>query len=614
MSDESVSKAEGLLSARQYYPARLKFLWRMLKPKARHAKQQLANMAQLRENWGTMLEDNARQYPDNPAVKAPEGVLTYKEYNEAANRYARYLIGKGLKRGDVVIVFLESRLEMVVVYSALAKIGAVNAMINTNLREQSLVHVMTLNPGAAFIIGEEVFESFEAVMPELNLTSEQQLYYVPDSGERSCPEGFTDLPEAVKDQSTDNPPTTSQVEPKDALAYVFTSGTTGGMPKAAVVRHARTVRARYFTGCMVLDIKPDDTFYVPLPFFHTNALALSWPTVFAGGAALAIRRKFSVSNFWSDVKKYNATIFCYVGEICRYLVNQPPTLEEKNNPLKTIVGNGLKPDIWMEFKNRFEIKNMFEIYGAAEANIFFINYLNLDYTVGTTFGPYAIVEYDVEEETPIRGPDGFLKRVKPGETGLLIGEITEASPLPGYTDKEKTEEKILRNVFRKADAWFNSGDLLRDIGYNHSQFVDRLGDTFRWKGENVSTTEVEEAANLYPGATLCTSYGVLMPGGDGRAGMIALVTEPGKNVFKVEGLASHFQKVLPSYAMPRFLRLVNDFEYTATHKIKKIQLKKEGFDPDMVADPLYVLLPGESEYRPLSRDIYAEIVAGKYQF
>jgi acyl-CoA synthetase (AMP-forming)/AMP-acid ligase II len=351
-----------------------------------------------------------------------------------------------------------------------------------------------------------------------------------------------------------------------------------------------------------------------LPFFHTNALALSWPPVFANGSAVAIRRKFSVSNFWSDVRKYNDTSWCYIGELCRYLMNQPPQPDDRDNPLDKIIGNGLRPDIWQAFKNRFGIAKVYEIYGAAESNLYFVNLLNLDCTVGQCRLPYAIVKYDVDEDTAIRDKNGFMQRVEVGQTGLLLGEISETNPFVGYTSKAATESKIIHDVFSNGDSWFNTGDLMRNIGYGHVQFVDRTGDTFRWKGENVSTTEVEAVANTLSQVSLSTVYGVKMPGGDGRAGMIAIIPECSPEAFDLKELGDHFQGALPAYAVPKFLRLNKNLECTPTHKIKKVELKKEGFDPGRVNDALYVLLPGETQYQPLTEDIHQNILKGKYRF
>ena len=561
-----------------------------------------------------MLEDAAVRFPDSAAVKSEEGQYTWRAYNEGTNAFANYFISQGLTKGDTAAVFLENRPELLMVYSAVGKVGAVNAMINTNLRLDALRHCLTLNPAKVFIVGEEVLDAFEAVKADLGLGDDQQVYFLADKGRTKVPDGYIDLGTAIEKAGKENPVTTATVTPDSPLAYVFTSGTTGGMPKSAVIMHKRLISSAYYNGRIILNMDPSDTLYVPLPFFHTNALALSWPSVFVTGAAVAIRRKFSVSNFWSDVRKYNVTAWCYIAELCRYLMNQPPQPDDRDNPLIKIIGNGLRPDIWRGFKNRFNIAKVYEIYGAAESNLYFVNMLNLDATQGTCKAPYSIVKYDVEADEPITGPDGFMHKVAIGETGLLLGEISVDNPFVGYSSKTATDSKVMQDVFAQGDKWFNTGDLARDIGYGHIQFVDRTGDTFRWKGENVSTTEVEKVANSFGQVSLSAVYGVAMPGGDGRAGMAAVIPEGDSEAFDMAGLADHFQRSLPSYAVPKFIRMRSELALTPTHKIKKVNLKKEGFGPEAGGDAIYVLLPGASAYELLTKDIYGEIQDGKFKF
>ena len=613
MGTASPAKNEGLISFFDFLKGWL-FLSYRIPGILRTQKQILKVGPENRESWGSMLEDNAREFPDNPAIKSEEAFLSYREYNEAVNRCANYFIARGMKKGDVACIFLENRPELLIVYSAMAKIGAINCMINTNLRQEALKHCLGLHPARIFIVGEEVLDAFEEVKADLRLGSDQEIYFLADKGQKTAPDGFIDFNEAAGHSPASNPTTTAEVKPADTIAYVFTSGTTGGMPKAAIIPHGRLVRSRYLNGKIVLNMKPEDTMYVPLPFFHTNALALSWPTVLANGSAVAIRRKFSVSNFWNDVRKYDATAWCYIGELCRYLMKQPPLPDDRDNPLTKIIGNGLRPDIWREFKNRFGISKVYEIYGAAESNLYFVNLLNLDCTVGRCRLPYAIVQYDVEEDRAIRDGNGYMQRIEVGQTGLLLGEISQSNPFLGYTSEEATESKILHNVFAQGDEWFNTGDLVRDIGFGHIQFIDRTGDTFRWKGENVSTTEVEEAANILPQIFLATVYGVKMPGGEGRAGMISIIPEYKYDDIDLSRLYEHFKHALPSYAIPKFVRIQKDFDYTATHKIKKVDLKKAGFDPGLVPDSLHVLLPDAPGYRSLTDEIYAAILSGKYKF
>ena len=613
MQDHVQQNNQDLITRAQYVRGRLSILWRL--PRIRKVIKHLPNIAaENRESWGSMLEETAEKSPDNAAIKSEDGSYSWKEYNEWTNRYANFFIARGLQKGDTVVVFLENRPELLMVYSAMGKIGAANSMINTNLRQDSLLHCLKLNPANTFIVGEEVLDAFEEVKAELNLREDQHIYFLRDKGEKTAPDGYVDLKDAIENIPPTNPLTTAEVKPPDPLSYVFTSGTTGGMPKAAIVTHGRLVRGAYFNGIAVLNMKPNDTMYVPLPFFHTNALALSWPCVFLNGSALAIRRKFSVSNFWSDVRKFNVTAWCYIGELCRYLMNQAPRPDDRNNSLIKIIGNGLRPDIWKAFKNRFAVPKVYEIYGAAESNLYFVNMLNLDCTQGFSNSPHTIVRYDIDEDVPLRNPDGFMQSVEVGETGLLLGEISEENPFIGYTSQEATASKIIHDVFNKGDAWFNTGDLVRDIGFGHIQFVDRTGDTFRWKGENVSTTEVEKVANTFSQVSLSSVYGVTMPGGDGRAGMIAIIPKCDIEKFDFTEIAAHFRGALPSYAVPKFLRINTELECTPTHKIKKVNLKNEGFDPGAVSDAIYVLLPGEAAYKPLTEQLYAEVMEGKYLF
>jgi citronellyl-CoA synthetase len=327
-----------------------------------------------------------------------------------------------------------------------------------------------------------------------------------------------------------------------------------------------------------------------------------------------MRRRFSASQFWEDTRKFKANSFIYVGEVCRYLMNQPPRPDDRDNPIKAMVGNGLRPDIWKDFKKRFAVSKVFELYGAAEAPLIFSNLLNLDCTVGMCLTPFSIVEYDTDADEPVRGEDGFMKKVAPGDSGLLLAEISESMPFSGYTEKEETEKKIFRDVFEKGDTWFNSGDLVFNQGFRHVQFVDRLGDTFRWKGENVSTSEVEKVVNTLNQVAESTAYGIQIPGTDGRAGMVAIIPGTAVETFDLKALAETVRKALPSYAVPKFVRFKEVFETTGTHKIKKKVLRDEGFDPKVVRDPLYVLLPEADTYQPLSEELYQDIVEGKHRF
>lgn len=564
-------------------------------------------------SMGITLEHNANQYPNNPAIFYEDGEYTHKEFNESINRYAHYFSSIGVKKGDEVMVLVDNRPELLMIIGALSKLGAVSSLVNPNNRGEVLLYSINLTRGKCFVIGEELLDAFEEIKDDLKLAEDDILCHQSDKGEISAPEGYTDLSGALKEQPTNNPLTTNKVTLGERFAYVYTSGTTG-LPKASIQTHRRWFGGQYWFGKIALNLKPTDVLYCPLPFCHTNGLNVAWAAAAARGSALAIRRKYSASNFLQDVRKYNATCFMYIGEMCRYLMNQPPRPDDADNPLISCVGNGLRPDIWRAFKQRFGIKKVYELYGAAEGTLLFTNLLNVDCTVGACLTPFAVVKYDIDEDEPIRGGDGFLQRVEKGGVGLLIGEISESLPFAGYTDKKESEKKIFRDVFQKGDMWFNFGDLVRDQGFKHAQFVDRIGDTFRWKGENVSTSEVEKVINSQTQVAGSTVYGVKIPNMDGRAGMVAVIPGTALDKFDLNAFAKAVIKALPQYAVPRFLRFMKEFETTATHKIKKTALKDEAFDPKRVSDPLFFLDPNKEEYIPLTEEVYEDILGGKYRF
>jgi citronellyl-CoA synthetase len=362
------------------------------------------------------------------------------------------------------------------------------------------------------------------------------------------------------------------------------------------------------------EMNPNDTFYICLPFFHTTALSVAWPAAFSGGAAVAIGRKFSATKFWDDIRKYNATMFAYVGEMCSYLMNQPPTPNDKNHSIRAVIGNGLRTEIWRDFKERFGIEFIGEFYGASEVPAIFVNLLNFECTLGMCSSPFAIVKYDFEEERVIRNAKGFMEQVELGEVGLLLFESKGSTEFPGYVDKKDTEAKLFRNVFTEGDVWINTGDLLRDQGCNHAQFFDRLGDTFRWKGHNVSTTEVEKILNMFDQISISCVYGVKVPGNSGRAGMASIIANSTIEEFDFKALLSHLSKNLPDYAIPLFLRFKMDFETTDTLKLIKYNLKKESFEINIIDDLIYVYIPEQADYVPLNKKIYQNIQEKRYKF
>jgi len=442
-------------------------------------------------------------------IKFGDERLTYREANETVNRYAAVLAAKGVGHGDVVGIMLRNSPQSVLLMLAAVKCGAVAGMINFHQRGEVLKHSFGLLEA-------------KVVVAEVDLIDE-----ITESGADTS--GLLTVDEVITMSATaptTNPATTEAVLAKDKAFYIFTSGTTG-MPKASVMTHYRWLRALAGFGGLGLRLNSSDTLYCCLPLYHNNALTVALSSVLNSGAALALGKSFSASKFWDDVIRYDATAFVYIGEICGYLLNQPEKPTDRQHKVRVICGNGLRPAIWDEFTERFGIKRVCEFYAASEGNTAFVNVFNIDKTTGICPSPIAFVEYDHDTGEPKRGPDGRVHKVENGEPGLLLSKVSNFQPFDGYTDKEATEKKLVRDAFKEGDVWFNTGDLMRAQGFGHAAFTDRLGDTFRWKGENVATTEVEAAISTHPQIEEATVFGVEVPGAGGRAGMAAIQLKNG---------------------------------------------------------------------------------------
>jgi len=562
---------------------------------------------------GRYLEHNARVWPHRPALLFEERSYTHAELDREANRWAHLLASRGIRKGDAVAVFVDNRPELLFAVAGIVKLGAIAAMINSRQQGHALEHSLRICNAKCFVIGEELWSTFAELGPAIEVPERDHLLWLADRGEAPVPPAATDARSELACSSTAPPPQLADVRLGDACFYIYTSGTTG-LPKASIMSHFRWVKSAGAFGMAALALRPDDVLYVPLPLYHSSALAVAWSAAASTGAALALRRRFSVSGFWDDVRRFRATSFVYIGELCRYLLNQPPHADDRSHSVRKIVGNGLRPDIWRQFKARFGIDEVFEFYGASEGNVAFVNVLNADCTVGFCPAPYALVRYDIDRDEPVRAPDGRLVRVGRGEVGLLIAELTPRYAFDGYTDPAANEHKLLRDVFEPGDCWFNSGDLLRDLGFRHAQFVDRVGDTFRWKGENVSTNEVAEVLNAFPQIAESTVYGIELPGTDGRCGMAAVVPRVPVAELDLAGLARHLRAELPSYAVPLFLRIEDALEATTTFKQLKSELRRQGFDPARVPGPVFVLPPGSDAYVPLTSELHRAIGRGELAF
>ncbi len=559
------------------------------------------------QSIGSLIERHAQQRPNQVALRNRESTYTYAEFNQAANRVAHYLEGRGVSGGDVVALMMENRPEVLIAVAGIVKLGAIASMINTSQRDHVLTHSLNLVKPRFTIVGAELCEAIDAISDELGTEFAESRLFLRDGDDAPCPAGYIDLDLELAQQPSTNPPSTDDVLLGQPAYYIFTSGTTG-LPKASVMSHLRWIRASYAMGQAAMSTRSSDVFYCPLPLYHNNALTLAWSAVLSGGATMALARKFSASRFWDDIRHFDATMFCYIGELCRYLLAQPERDNDRRHHVRLCVGNGLRPEIWDEFKSRFGIDRINEFYGASEGNLIFTNAFNVDRTAGFCPMSFAVVKYDIDADEPVRDSLGHMVRVSKGESGLLLTEVTERFGFEGYTDAKASEKKLFRDVFANGDCWFNTGDLVRDQGFKHIQFVDRLGDTFRWKGENVATTEVEAAINRWPQIDQGVVYGVEVPNCDGRAGMAAITPTCNLDEFDFKGFAAHVAQSLPAYARPLFLRLREAQEITGTFKYRKVELKQEGFDPEACKDPLFML--SGDDYIALNQDTFSAIQSG----
>jgi fatty-acyl-CoA synthase len=556
-----------------------------------------------------IIEAQARSTPDDVAFHYLDSTTSYAKLNAAADRVAHWARQAGVQRGDAVALLMENRPDYVATWLGLLKAGVVAALINTNLRGAALAHSIVISGARHVIVGIELAGPYLDAIVQL----EQRLVGWSEGGIISGMEDFDaalkSLPAAPAERAW-----CDGITCKDKAFYIYTSGTTG-LPKASNFTHLRMLFMMHgFAGG--LNAKASDRMYNALPLYHSaGGVCALGPALLTGGSVI-LKRRFSVHEFWDDIHRYDATLFQYIGELCRYLLNAPASHFEHDHKLRAITGNGLRPEIWSAFQQRFAIPKIIEFYGATEGNVSMLNYDGKVGAVGRIpsymrwIMSTRIVKFDIEREIPVRGFDGRCIECRVGEVGEVIGKISEAPgrSFEGYTQKTDSEKKILRDVFAPGDSWFRTGDLMRRDAHGYFYFVDRIGDTFRWQGENVATSEVAEALGVIPGVNEANVYGVTVPGKDGRAGMAALVTAPG---FDISKLGTALVKSLPSYARPLFIRLLPEIDITGTFKQRKLDLAKVGFDLSQFRDPIFLLDAETGRYEPLTHDIYKAIVSGK---
>jgi len=563
----------------------------------------------------TVIEELAEKFGEAPALLSDRECLTYRALAERSNRYARWALEQGLAKGDAVCLFMPNRPEYMAIWLGITRVGGIVSLLNTNLAGPSLAHCINTVGPTHVIAAAELVDPLTTALSDLAGAPSIWAHGV---GRHEFPRIDRDVErhagEALRE--AERRPLTIE----DRALYIYTSGTTG-LPKAANVSHARLMQwSHWFAGMM--DIQSSDRMYNCLPMYHSVGGVLATGAVLVGGGSVVIREKFSARQAWNDVIRWDCTLFQYIGELCRYLLHSERQPHETEHRIRMCCGNGLRPDVWDEFKRRFRIPQILEFYAATEGNVSMFNIEGKPGAIGRIPPflahrfPAALEKFDVERGEPVRTEQGLCIRCGPTEIGEAIGKILNnpssvGSRFEGYTSPEASERKILRNVFEPGDAWFRTGDLMRKDEHGYFYFVDRIGDTFRWKGENVATSEVSEAICAFRGVTAANVYGVAIPGTDGRAGMAALVTD---GELDLAALRIHLIDRLPGYARPLFLRIRSEMEVTTTFKHTKDAFVRQGYDPTATTDVIYVDDRERDAFVRLDKALYDRIQSGQIRF
>ncbi|MFO0691626.1 MAG: long-chain-acyl-CoA synthetase [Myxococcota bacterium] len=553
--------------------------------------------------------------------------FTWGELDAFANRVACWALDAGLSRGDVVALSMENRPEYVAIWLGLSRVGVATALLNTNLTGERLAHCVGEAEPRTWIVGVELLEAARSALPHLASPPPILAADLVGAGSGPAPTRFTvGASGAAGDAGADSfdarlaatgsrpipPEIVAARRGGDLLFLIYTSGTTG-MPKAARISHLKAALAG-MAAWKSQQLGPSDRTYCCLPLYHTAGGVMAVGGALMAGGSIAVARRFSASQFWSDCVRYEVTSFQYIGELCRYLVNSPVHPDERRHRIRTVLGNGLRPDVWEAFQKRFAIPRIVEFYGATEGNLALLNITGRVGSVGQLPAlvrkrlGIELVRFDVESETVVRGKDGACLRCAIDEAGELLIKISPQTRFEGYTNPAATEKKVLRDAFVPGDAYFRTGDLLRMDADGFYYFVDRIGDTFRWKGENVATSEVGEVISVDPGVDEANVYGVAIPGQDGRAGMAALVVN---ERFDLERVGKAIHDGLAPYARPLFLRILPQMEITGTFKHRKVDLVRDGFDPGRIPDALYFRDPALGRYVPLDATLFEAIRSGQ---
>ena len=571
----------------------------------------------------TLIDRLAGQFAAAPALISPEASMSYGQLGFRCNQYSRWGMDRDLKSGDAVALLMSNCAEYLAVWLGLTRIGVVVALINSQLAGDVLAHSIKIADPKFLIVGLDLASRVAAIRARLHpalvcrvLGSSRE--FAPQSEFAQPQPEFAPLePELAPLSGESLAAAEREAPPIDATAlYIYTSGTTG-LPKAAKVSHYRLMQwSHWFAG--MLDTQSQDRMFNCLPLYHSVGGVVATFATLVNGGAVVIRPRFSASDFWRDVRDERCTLFQYIGELCRYLVNTPHQPIETQHCLRIACGNGLRPEVWVPFQTRFKIPRILEYYASTEGNFSLYNCEGQPGAIGRIPAflanrlPVALLRFDVEKSEPARNAEGLCERCAANEVGEAVGLMPatggeRAGRFEGYADQEASNRKVLRNVFKAGDSWYRTGDLMRRDERGFYYFVDRVGETYRWKGENVSTAEVLTALTASRGVIDGVVYGVSVPGTDGRAGTAALVVDA---EFDLAAFRAEVASRLPSYARPVFLRILSTLEATGTFKPRKQDLMQSGFDPSRVTDPLYFDDARSQRYVPVDAALYAAIVDG----
>ncbi|GAA6064281.1 hypothetical protein JCM10212_000947 [Sporobolomyces blumeae] len=561
--------------------------------------------------------------------------LSFNQVNLEVNRLAHWLLSQGLERGDSLAVYLPNKPAYPILWLACLAIDVIPAFINYNLVGDGLVHCVNVATPKIIIYDSDLAASISDVASTL-ASKNPSIKFVRwiDVYTKSFSGGSDEKP-AIANEIRLDPDVLGRMSGKripndrrngitwqSPCVYIYTSGTTG-LPKAATVTHGRTATGmRVWTKHNGFNRK--SRIYTPMPLYHSTASILAIAVSWNAQSCVVIGRKFSASSFWNEVRASNANVIQYVGEVLRFLLAVPPSPRDKDHQVEMAYGNGCRPDVWTAFRNRFGVRVISEFFASSEGNGSLLNYNANDFGAGAVGregilvsaaqrNKQVIVRVDPLTEEPFRDDHGHCVRADANEPGELILFIDMTSPhlaFAGYHGNEAgTNKKILMDVFKKGDAWFRTGDLLRRDPDGLYYFCDRLGDTFRWKSENVATTTVAEALGAvveHPNV-----YGVLVPSHEGRAGCAAVPRQ--QAAIDWDKVSQHVTKTLPKYAQPLFIRLVDKTETNGTEKQLKVALRNQGVDPDLVRDEVWWMHPTEKKYVPFTRADWDALQAGKYR-